>query len=151
MRAVPKDAELTPMQESEREDELTDWLDDHGVDEGWELAPIFVSAGTTTEFLDKLAAGAPPDMLEGAVRWLSYTLETELLLDEVTDSVTRISIPGGGGEAVLPHGPRAVRAGRHPRRPQEHPGDDGRQARRAQRGEGARPVACRRCRSTAAS
>ena len=60
---------------------------------------------------------------------LSYTLETELLLDEVTDSVTRISILGGGGEAVLPHGPRALRAGRHPRRPQEHPGDDGRQAR----------------------
>ena len=91
VRAVPKDAELTPMQESEREDELTDWLDEHGVARGWELAPIFVSAGTTTEFLDKLAAGAPPDMLEGAVRWLSYTLETELLLDEVTDSVTRIS------------------------------------------------------------
>ena len=79
------------MQESEREDELTDWLDDHGVDRAWELAPIFVSAGTTTEFLDKLAAGAPPEMLEGAVRWLSYTLETELLLDEVNDSVTRIS------------------------------------------------------------
>ena len=35
--------------------------------------------------------GAPPEMLEGAVRWLSYTLETELLLDEITDSVTRIS------------------------------------------------------------
>ena len=91
VRAVPKDADLTPMQESEREDELTDWLEEHGVAKAWELAPIFVAAGTTTEFLDKLAVGAPTDMLEGAVRWLSYTLETELLLDEVTDSVTRIS------------------------------------------------------------
>jgi signal transduction histidine kinase len=30
-------------------------------------------------------------MLEGALRWLAYTLETELLLNEITDSVTRIS------------------------------------------------------------
>ena len=79
------------MQESEREDELTDWLDGHGVRDSWQLAPVFVSAGTTPEFLDKLAAGAPPEMVEGAVRWLAYTVETELLLDEITDSVTRIS------------------------------------------------------------
>ena len=30
-------------------------------------------------------------MLEGAVRWLNYTLETELLMNEIEDSTTRIS------------------------------------------------------------
>jgi signal transduction histidine kinase len=30
-------------------------------------------------------------VLEGALRWLAYTLETELLMNEITDSVTRIS------------------------------------------------------------
>ena len=83
--------ELTPLQESEREDEITDWLDQHGVATVGGLASVFVGAGTTTEFLDKLAAGAPPEMLDGAVRWLAYTLDTELLLAEITDSVTRIS------------------------------------------------------------
>jgi Signal transduction histidine kinase len=82
---------LTAIQESEREDELTDWLGAHGVTGGWELAPVFVGAGTTPEFLDKVAEGAPPDLLDGALRWLAYTLETELLLGEITDSVTRIS------------------------------------------------------------
>ena len=103
--------------------------------------PIFVSAGTTTEFLDKLAAGAPPEMLEGAVRWLAYTLETELLLDEITDSVTRISTLVAAAKQYS-HMDRAPfeRADIHDGT-QEHPGDDGRQARRAQRGEGARPVA----------
>ncbi len=91
VQAVALAPELTPMQESEREDELTEWLDEHGVGNAWELAPVFVSAGTTTPFLDKLAEAAPPDVLEGAVRWLSYTVETELLLGEITDSVTRIS------------------------------------------------------------
>jgi signal transduction histidine kinase len=82
---------LSAMEESEREDELTEWLDAHGATDGWELAPVFVGAGTTPEFLDKLAEGAPPELLDGALRWLAYTLETELLLDEITDSVTRIS------------------------------------------------------------
>ena len=30
-------------------------------------------------------------MLEGAVRWLNYTLETELLMNEIEDSTTRVS------------------------------------------------------------
>ena len=82
---------LSALEESEREDKLTDWLDQRGVSDGWNLAPVFVAAGTTTEFLEKVAAGAPPEMLDGALRWLAYTLETELLLAEITDSVTRIS------------------------------------------------------------
>jgi signal transduction histidine kinase len=91
VRAVPKAPELTPLQESAREDALNDWLDEHEVPNGWELAPIFVGAGTTPEFLDELADQAPPAMFEGAMRWLAYTLETELLMNEITDSVTRIS------------------------------------------------------------
>jgi signal transduction histidine kinase len=87
-RTVPQ---LSPLEESEREDKLTDWLVQRGISDGWTLAPIFVAAGSTTEFLEKVAGGAPPEMLEGALRWLAYTLETELLLNEITDSVTRIS------------------------------------------------------------
>jgi signal transduction histidine kinase len=88
IRTAPQ---LSALEESEREDKLADWLDQRGVSDGWSLAPVFVAAGTTTEFLEKVAAGAPPEMLDGALRWLAYTLETELLLAEITDSVTRIS------------------------------------------------------------
>ena len=37
--------DLTPLQTSDAEDELADWLDDHDVTEGWQLAPIFVAGG----------------------------------------------------------------------------------------------------------
>lgn len=86
--AAPK---LGALAEAEREDELTDWLEDHGVAGAWELAPIFTGAGTTTDFLDRLAESAPPELLEGSVRWLAYTLESELLLAEITESAARIS------------------------------------------------------------
>ena len=36
---VPKALALAPMEASDREDEISDWLDDHGVRDGWELAP----------------------------------------------------------------------------------------------------------------
>jgi signal transduction histidine kinase len=91
VQRVSEAPKLTALQESQREDEITDWLDDHQISGAWELAPIFVGAGTTLEFLDKVAAGAPGGLLEGALRWLAYTLETELLIAEINDSVTRIS------------------------------------------------------------
>ncbi|HZC27259.1 MAG TPA: ATP-binding protein, partial [Actinopolymorphaceae bacterium] len=91
VQAVADAPKLSAIEESEREDEVSDWLDEHSVDGGWELAPIFASAGTSPAFLDTVANGAPAGMLDGAVRWLAYTLETELLLGEITDSVTRIS------------------------------------------------------------
>jgi signal transduction histidine kinase len=82
---------LTAIEESELEDQVTEWLEDHGIEGAWELAPIFVAAGSACDFLHKMADVAPPDLLDGAVRWLAYTLETEQLLSEIADSVTRVS------------------------------------------------------------
>ena len=87
---------LSPLETSDREDELTDWLDEHEVTNGWELAAVFAQGGVDVEWLDKIAAAIAnvsdsETALEGALRWLSYTIETELLMSEITDSVTRIS------------------------------------------------------------
>jgi signal transduction histidine kinase len=113
---VAKAPSLSPMEASDREDALTDWLDEHGITKGWELAPMFVQAGLDTAWLDQVAAtmaegaaaescevdgtataapggaAAPGDGLDGALRWLGYTVETELLMNEIADSVTRISV-----------------------------------------------------------
>jgi signal transduction histidine kinase len=86
------DAEdLTPMQVADREDELGDWFDDHEVTGGWDLAPVFVAAGITVSDLDELANVVDPGFVAPALRWLSYTVETENLLSEVKESTRRIS------------------------------------------------------------
>jgi signal transduction histidine kinase len=82
---------LTPMQESDREDELGEWLDDREVAGGWDLAPVFVSAGLTTDDLESVEEAVEPSFFEPAMRWLAYTVETEGLLSEIKDSTTRIS------------------------------------------------------------
>nr|WP_264926413.1 ATP-binding protein [Streptomyces sp. A012304] len=88
---VGKATVLSPLEAADREDELTDWLDDHGIPEGWRLAPTFVQAGLDVDWLEQVAASVADDILPGAIGWLNYTVETELLMDEIDDSTTRVS------------------------------------------------------------
>ncbi|MET8344519.1 ATP-binding protein [Streptomyces microflavus] len=88
---VAKAPVLSPLEAADREDEISDWLEDHGVSEGWRIAPTFVQAGLDTQWLEQVAVTVDEEILPGAVGWLNYTVETELLMDEINDSTTRIS------------------------------------------------------------
>jgi signal transduction histidine kinase len=96
---VAKATTLSAMQISDAEDAATDWLDEHRVAGGWELAPVFVQAGLGIDWLDQVAttvadtvpADALDKALNGALGWLGCTVESELLLNEIEDSATRIS------------------------------------------------------------
>ncbi|HUY49227.1 MAG TPA: ATP-binding protein [Streptosporangiaceae bacterium] len=88
---VSKAPELSPMEAADREDALGDWLERRGIADGWDLAPTFVQAGLDEGWLDQVAAVVEDGTLEGAIRWLNYTVETELLMNEIEDSTTRIS------------------------------------------------------------
>jgi len=88
---VAKAPSLSPIEASDREDAVTAWLDDHSIANGWDMAPIFVQAGLDTAWLDHVEATVDEGALDVALRWLSYTVETELLMNEIEDSTTRIS------------------------------------------------------------
>ncbi|WP_449351464.1 ATP-binding protein [Streptomyces shaanxiensis] len=88
---VAKAPALSPLEASDREDVLSDWLDDHGIQDGWRIAPTFVQGGLDEDWLDQVAATVGEEMLPNAIGWLNYTVETELLMDEINDSTARIS------------------------------------------------------------
>jgi signal transduction histidine kinase len=88
---VPKAPALSPLQASDLEDAITDWLDSHGLDDGWQLAPAFVAAGLDVAWLEHVAATVSAATLGGALQWLACTAETELLMNEIEDATTRIS------------------------------------------------------------
>jgi signal transduction histidine kinase len=88
---VSKAPALSPIEASDREDGIADWLDRHGVADGWNLAPAFVQAGLDTGWLEHVAATVDDATLDGALRWLNCTVETELLMNEIEDSTNRIS------------------------------------------------------------
>jgi signal transduction histidine kinase len=88
---VAKAPSLDPIATSDAEDEVTDWLEDHGCSEGWQLAPVFVAGGLDVAWLEQVLDTVGPAMIEPALRWLNYTVETELLMNEIEDATTRIS------------------------------------------------------------
>jgi len=109
-------AELTALERSDLEDELGDWLDERGVAGAWELAAVFVPAGLGPDDLACVEDAVEPAALEAAVRWLAYTVETESLLLEITDSTTRISALVDAAKQYsqldrAPHQPTDVHAG----------------------------------------
>ncbi len=86
-----KAEELDALEQSEREDELGAWLDDHGVTDSWELAPTFVRVGLDVQQLDEFATQIEPASPVDALTWLEATLTTTELLDEIEHSTVRIS------------------------------------------------------------
>ena len=82
---------LSPLEASDREDELGDWFDEHGIEGGWDLAPVFVAGGLGVEDMEAVSAACENGMVEGPIRWLAYTVESESLMREIIDATTRIS------------------------------------------------------------
>jgi signal transduction histidine kinase len=88
---MAKAEKLSPVEVGEAEDVLSDWLEDHGLDDAWDLAPPLVAAGVNTEWLDEVAETVPATLLADGLHWVTYALETEQLMVEIEDSTDRIS------------------------------------------------------------
>lgn len=82
---------LSAMEQSDREDELSDWFEDHGIENGWKMAEIFVTAGVQPDELSDLAGCLPNEFLGPVVAWLHDSLCAANLLEEVEQSTRRIS------------------------------------------------------------
>ena len=82
---------LSSLEQSEREDELSGWLEKHQIEKGWELAPTLVEAGLDTGWLENLKAETGPQALSNVLSWLGVSLETRSLLTQAEHSTQRIS------------------------------------------------------------
>ncbi|MET0227909.1 MAG: ATP-binding protein [Actinomycetes bacterium] len=88
-RAAP--APLSPLEASDREDELGGWLAGHGVEGAWDLTPPLVAAGVDAGWLERVAATVPARVLPHAVGLVAIACEAESLLEEVGEASGRIS------------------------------------------------------------
>jgi signal transduction histidine kinase len=84
---------LTLLERSSLEDELTDWLDDHGLDDGTslDLAGPLVEFGFTVDDLDWILEKLGDDNLLGVTNWLVNNLVTEKLVMDISEASKRIS------------------------------------------------------------
>jgi PAS domain S-box-containing protein len=84
-------ADLTPLEASDREEELLEWLEQHGVDNSWMIAPVFVSVGIEVKDLDTLAEKLAASPLPQAMTWLCRAITAADLAKVVERSSRSIS------------------------------------------------------------
>ena len=96
-----------PLAQSEKEDQIIDWLESHGINDGWKLASDLVNIGVDIDKLNDIAnnifLGTPLNtntdrkaikqdlLLEDILRWLNATTRVDHLLYEIKSSTARIS------------------------------------------------------------
>jgi signal transduction histidine kinase len=99
-----------PMTQGEEEDRIIDWLESHGVNDGWKLASDLVNAGITIDKLNDIARNVTSFqsltgstitdnntveqrnlLLEDILSWLNATTRVDHLIYEIKSSTTRIS------------------------------------------------------------
>ncbi|NJO06948.1 MAG: cyclic nucleotide-binding domain-containing protein [Chloroflexaceae bacterium] len=86
--AVPN---LPTLERSDREDELTNWLEDQNIEDGWDYAPPLVSTGVDIPTLATLAAAVGQERLDAALAWLTTTLNLVSMTDDIDQSTSRVS------------------------------------------------------------
>jgi signal transduction histidine kinase len=76
---------------SDKQSELQAWLEEHGVDDAWEVAPVLAESGVQVEHLESLAQKLTPNVMKPAIRRFGATLEISRLLTDIEHSSCRIS------------------------------------------------------------
>jgi signal transduction histidine kinase len=83
---------LDSLEQSDREDEIALWLEDHGIEEAWELCSVLVGAGLDTDWLEELTDHISDESALGdLISWLASEINVDALLREIQQASSRIS------------------------------------------------------------
>lgn len=91
LQATQHTTKFDTLTQSDKEDEVTDWLEDHDVNNAWKLASTLVSADIDAEKLDTLADNIPLYCLSNVLIWLEAALASHGLINDIEQSTARIS------------------------------------------------------------
>ena len=90
-RQAGKAGALDSLERSDLEDELAEWMEDHGVEDAWDVSPALAGAGLGKDWLEELAGRVPEQAIGGVLGWLSSELSGDELLREIEGGSARIS------------------------------------------------------------
>jgi signal transduction histidine kinase len=83
---------LDSLEQSDREDEVAEWLEERGVEDAWELSPTLVGAGLDVYWLEDLSGHlSERGSLGEVLAWLASETTGDELLREIGQASARIS------------------------------------------------------------
>ncbi len=87
----PSSGPVDPLSVADREDELTEWLEERGVQRAWEVAPALAASNVDPGWCQRTLDVVGEQGLEPAMDWVASTLNVAALLSQVKESTRRIS------------------------------------------------------------
>lgn len=82
---------LTLKERTKREEELSDWLDDNDIADGYDMVESFVDFNFTVADLDNFASHIPKRFLPPVFGWINTVLVTEKMVEDIQESARRIA------------------------------------------------------------
>lgn len=82
---------MSLMDRTALEDELTDWMDDHEIEMGFEFASTFAEYCFDIDDLEFVKDNLSEEALEPVLGWVEDVLTTEKMVEEIEDASRRIS------------------------------------------------------------
>lgn len=79
------------MERTELEDELTDWMEDKGVEAGFDFSNTFAEYCFNIEDLEFVSEHVNDEYLAAVLGWIEDVLTTEKMVEEIEDASRRIS------------------------------------------------------------
>jgi signal transduction histidine kinase len=86
-----KPQDLGALARSDREAELEEWIDDHGIEDAWELAPSLAAQGLDIATLSSLKGIYDSHTLNAVLCWTARAFPVYTLLNEIGQGSSRLS------------------------------------------------------------
>jgi signal transduction histidine kinase len=83
--------QLNSLDQSDREDQVSEWLEAHGVSEAWKLSPNLVEAGMDSPALEQLLGEIPSTAITDVLARVNCQLAAAKLASEIKTATARIS------------------------------------------------------------
>ncbi|EAY30847.1 ATP-binding protein [Microscilla marina] len=83
--------DMSLMEKTDLEDELTDWLEEHGIDDGSEIAETLAEFNCDIDMLEQMYVHVPDEHFPPVANWIRSVLSTEKLVTEIEEASSRIA------------------------------------------------------------
>jgi signal transduction histidine kinase len=83
--------QLNSLEQSDLEDKIATWLEDHGIEDGWKLAANLVEAGINPDALEQILKEVEASTLSDVLARVNAQLSAAKLANDIKNSTARIS------------------------------------------------------------
>ncbi|MBL0174703.1 MAG: hypothetical protein IPP94_05465 [Ignavibacteria bacterium] len=98
---------ISTLERSDREEAVEEWLDLHGIEDAWRIAPVLVAMEYAPPSLDQVAGVLRTELLPAVLAWAAAAFPVHALLYEINQGSARISeiVKALKGYSYLGQGP----------------------------------------------